>query len=163
VVRHITKSDKRPHNLRWHYHVGTLLWSDCVPLHWTFKWGRNCSRPLPAGQCHCTHSSCFHDAALPYVRGQNSFKGHSATTAARSYTPKCCLWGAMKGAVYKDSPHSHSPWTEEAIALFIRTSFWLNFRVSLQTRRIDACLQAHGGDFQHLSYNKYEKYRGWTK
>jgi hypothetical protein len=87
VMRYITKSDNRSHTLRWHYQLGTLLWSDSLPLHWTFKW-RNCLRILPTGCCCCTHSSCFHDATSRCGRGQNNFKGHLATAAARSYT----LW-----------------------------------------------------------------------
>jgi hypothetical protein len=75
VVRHIMKSDNWPHILQWHYQLRTLLWSDSLPLHWTFKWGRNCPWLLPTGWCYCTHSSCFHDATVWFVRGQNNFKG----------------------------------------------------------------------------------------
>jgi hypothetical protein len=37
VVHHIMKSDNWPHILWGHYQLGTLLWSDSLLLHWTFK------------------------------------------------------------------------------------------------------------------------------
>jgi hypothetical protein len=54
MVLNMTKLDNWPHILQWHCHLGTLLWSDSSPLHWTFKWGQNCPWLLwllPTLQC----------------------------------------------------------------------------------------------------------------
>jgi hypothetical protein len=40
-----------------------------------------------AGAAAHTHSSCSQVATARYVWGQINFKGHLATTVARSYTP----------------------------------------------------------------------------
>jgi hypothetical protein len=49
------KLGNQPHILWWHQ-LRTLLWSDSLPLHWTFMWGQNCQQLLSTGCYYCTHT-----------------------------------------------------------------------------------------------------------
>jgi hypothetical protein len=128
VARHITKSDNWPHILRWHYQVGTLLWSDSLLLHWTSKWERNCPRLLSAGGvggCYCTHAQFV----FPWRYYTNNFKPNLATTLTRSNSS----WGKWKAQFAKivltlSLNERHEP------QIYSGTSVRLNCRVSLQTR-----------------------------
>jgi hypothetical protein len=73
---------------------------------------------LPAATSNRRHSSRSHDAAAQCVRGRNNFKEHLATSVAKSYTPDYYLWGAMRGAIYKDN-HTLLE-LKEAVANLIR-------------------------------------------
>jgi hypothetical protein len=61
----------------------------------------------------------------------------------------------MKGAGCRDNPHTLLE-LEEAIANLIRNIRQIELsRVSAHiTRRVDGCLQARGGHFQHMLYIK---------
>jgi hypothetical protein len=64
-------------------------------------------------------------------------------------SPDYYLWGAKKGTFYEDNPHTLLD-VKEAIKNFIRNITPIEFLLlSLQTRYVDACLQAHGSHFQH--------------
>jgi hypothetical protein len=61
----------------------------------------------------------------------------------------CYLWGAIKGVVYKENPHTLLD-VKEAIADFMKNVHLFEMpRVFVNRRRhVDACLQARGGYFQ---------------
>jgi hypothetical protein len=156
VVHSVTKLDNGPRVFWWRDQLGTLLWSDSLPLHWAFKLGRICLRLLPTGQCYCKCSSCFHDATVQCVWGQNNFKGHLATMVTRSCThwlfsvvpnERCSLQGQS----------SHFFELKEAIADFIRNIPPIELlRVfANKIRLVDVCLQAISTIC--FSSSKYEK------
>jgi hypothetical protein len=102
----------------------------------------NFPRLLPAGRCYWTHNCCFRDATARYVRGQNNFKGHSATTIARSYTPWLFVGSNERHSLRKQS--SHSPWTVEIHRKFHQehAPTELSLVFANKIRRVGACLQA---------------------
>jgi hypothetical protein len=66
-------------------------------------------------------------------------------------SPDYYLWAAMKGTVYKDSPHTLLE-LKEAIENFIRNipHVELSHIFTNKISRVVACLHARGGHFQHL-------------
>jgi hypothetical protein len=118
IVRHITKSDNRPHillTLSTRNFTLKRFFTHFLAL----KGGRNCPRLFPTGRCYWNHSSCSHDATARCVPGQNNFKGDLATTVTRSLHSVIIICGAPwllsvgrneRSSLQRQS--SHYPWTE---------------------------------------------------
>jgi hypothetical protein len=74
-------------------------------------------------------------------------------------TPPDYLWGAIKGAIYKDNPHTLLE-LKEAIAYFIKNipPIELSRVFANKIRRVDACIKTHGA-ISNICFNlsKYEK------
>jgi hypothetical protein len=60
VLRHITKLDNRPHILRQHCQLETLLWTCSEPLHRTFKWDEIARRYFQEDTAHVSLTRLRH-------------------------------------------------------------------------------------------------------
>jgi hypothetical protein len=143
-------------------HLGTLLFSHSSPLHWAFKWRRNCPRVVPTGRCYCTHSSCSTTLLRHVFRDRIISKGIWLSQSPDLAHPDYCMWGAVESAVHKDNSHTLRELTESIVdcicnippAAFLRACLFKRD----ETRRVDACLQAREGSFPtFLQLSAYEK------
>jgi hypothetical protein len=85
------------------------------------------------------------------VQGQNNFKGQFVTTVADLAPSDYYLWGAVKGAFYKDRPHSFRE-LKDAITDFVRNIRLIELSHVFANKiiHVNACLHAHKDHFQHL-------------
>jgi hypothetical protein len=127
------------------------VWSDALLLHWTCKWGQNCLQLLPTGRWYGTHSVLF--------RGRKISKDIWPAWLPNHMPPGSYLWGAVKGAVCKDKPHTLLE-LKEAIANFIRniSPIQLSHVIANKIRHV-VCLETHGVILNICcSLSKYEEF-----
>jgi hypothetical protein len=108
VMRHMTKSGNRLNILGRNCQLGTLLCSDSLRLHWTFKWWRNFPWLPLTMRCYCTHSSCFikilRDVLGERIVSKDIWPPRPPVVTSLVYY----MWGEMRVSVYKDNLYTLS-------------------------------------------------------
>jgi hypothetical protein len=69
-------------------------------------WAENYQWLLPTGRCHFTYSLCFHAATALCVTGQNTLKGHLATTVAWLHILRLSSVGSNERCSLQENPHT---------------------------------------------------------
>jgi hypothetical protein len=115
LVIRILVSENRPIILRWHYQLWRLLWSDSLPLHWTFKWERNFHGCLQQDGA-TAYTARFSVMLLRDVFGDRIISRDIWPPRSPVITlPFYYLWGATEDVVYKDNPYTLSlNWTKSS-------------------------------------------------